>query len=172
MPAQRKAGGKRGPIVKEILFFDKCFWCLEDFCSYLDGVVATEVGYANGNPDIVPEYYEVGRGETGYEEVARVFYDEEKISLEEICTQFLEKLNPRKVYSDEEKLLRENQSKIIYVDHRDAGRIEAVKAAVEERYGNQLLTVIEPLHNYYTAEEEHQHYYKKHPEDASCPRRS
>lgn len=154
--------------MKEILFFDKCFWCLEDFCSYIDGVTATEVGYANGNPDIIPEYYEVGKGETGYEEVARVFYDEGKVSLEELCTQFLERLNPRKTFTNEEKLLRENQSKIIFVDYRDAERIEAVKSAIEEKYGNKLLTTIEPLVNYYTAEEEHQHYFKKHPEEAAC----
>lgn len=154
--------------MKELMFFDRCFWCLEDFFANMEGVLATEVGYANGDPAIIPEYYEVGKGKTGYEEVARVIFDEEVIPLPEICRRFFKKLNPKKEYSAEEKLLRENQSKIIFVDFRDEEEIRRVKQAVTAEYGDHLLTQIEPLQRYFRAEEEHQHYFKKHPEEAVC----
>lgn len=154
--------------MKELFFFDRCFWCLEDFFANTEGVVATEVGYANGNQSIVPEYYEVGKGETGYEEVCRVFFDEAVISVEELCRMFFMRLNPRRVYSEEESDLRENQSKVLFVDTLDRPLIEQAKQAVEEAFHNPLLTKIEPLSIYYKAEEEHQHYFARHPEEAAC----
>ena len=154
--------------MKELIFFDRCFWCLEDFFSYVDGVCATEVGYANGNPEIIPEYYEVGTGKTGYEEVVRVFFDEDRLSICELCAIFWKRMNPAKIYTEEEKLLRDNQSKILFVDYADEAEILRTKDKLTAEYGDHLLTVIEPLQNYYRAEEEHQHYYKKHPEQAAC----
>ena len=154
--------------MKEMIFFDRCFWCLEAFFSNCPGVVATEVGYANGNPNIIPEYEEVGKGRTGYEEVCRVFFDEAQISVKELCHMFLIRLNPRRVFSEEEMKLRENQSKILFVDAFDCKEAEQAKEEIEETFHNHLLTTIEPLTIYYKAEEEHQHYFKRHPEEAAC----
>lgn len=153
--------------MKQVLFFDKCFWCLEDFFSYIDGVVETEVGYANGHT-ANPTYHEVGDGGTGYEEVCKVTFDDSRISLNDLCISFFMKLNPKKVYTEEEKRLRENQSKVIYCDKTDKSIILKAKAEIEQKYGSELLTQVEPLVCYYKAEEEHQHYFKKHPEEAIC----
>ena len=154
--------------MKELLFFDRCFWCLEDFFSHMEGVLATEVGYANGNPDLVPAYYEVGKGNTGYEEVCRVFFDEERVSVHTLCTAFFQRLNPARRYTEEEKVLRENQSKVLFVDYADREAVICAKEAVEAQYQNKLLTQVEPLSIYYRAEEEHQHYFARHPEEAAC----
>ena len=81
---------------------------------------------------------------------------------------FFMRLNPRRVYSEEESDLRENQSKVLFVDTLDRPLIEQAKQAVEEAFHNPLLTKIEPLSIYYKAEEEHQHYFARHPEEAAC----
>lgn len=154
--------------MKEICFYYRCFWCLEDFFSNIKGVVATEVGYANGNREIVPEYHEVGNGETGYEEVTRVYFDESVLSVYELCCLFFRRLNPKKTYQPEEKELRENQSKILFVDYWDEAAVKRAKEDTERSFDNPMLTKIEPLQIYYRAEEEHQHYFKKHPEEAAC----
>lgn len=153
--------------MKEIYFYDKCFWCLENFFSYIEGVVETEVGYANGNTNN-PSYYEVGDGHTGHEEVCKVCYDETIVSLESLLESFFKKLNPRKVYTEEEKTLRENQSAVIYNNDADLETILRIKQQIENTFQNELLTKVEPLKYYYKAEEEHQHYFKKHPEEAVC----
>lgn len=154
--------------MKEIYFFDKCFWCLEDFFSNINGVISTQVGYANGHTKN-PTYYEVGEGNTGYEEVCKVCYDETVVSLEELTNAFFKKLNPAKIHSDADALLRDNQSAVIFTNAGDAEIILRVKEEIELKYNNKLLTKIVPLSNYYIAEDEHQHYYKKHPDEASCP---
>lgn len=153
--------------MKTLYFFDRCFWCLEDFFSYIDGVVETEVGYANGHTKN-PTYEQVGSGTTGYEEVCKVVFNEAILPIDTLVFQFFQKLNPRKIYTLEESADHENQSAIYYSLEKDKDTILKVKQEIEETYKNPLLTVVEPLTSYYTAEEEHQHYFKKHPEEAIC----
>ena len=71
-------------------------------------------------------------------------------------------------YTEEEKVLRENQSKVLFVDYADREAVICAKEAVEAQYQNKLLTQVEPLSIYYRAEEEHQHYFARHPEEAAC----
>ncbi len=154
--------------MKEILFYSKCFWCLEDFFSYVNGVTQTEVGYANGHT-LNPTYKEVCDGQTGYEEVCKVYYNEDIVTIEKLLEDFFEKLNPKRIYKEEEKLLRQNQSSVLYTSEIDRNIILKVKETIENKNNNKLLTKVEPLKCYYRAEEEHQHYFKKYPNEASCP---
>lgn len=153
--------------MKEIYFYSKCFWCLEDLFSSFDGVIHTEVGYANGRTKN-PTYEEVCSGETGHEEVCKVVYDENVISLKSLLTVFFKNLDPTKQYNEIEQELRENQSAVIFSDGKDLPVILSQKSAIEAEFGNPMLTKIAPLSCYYKAESRHQHYFKNHPDEA-CP---
>ena len=60
--------------VKEIYFAGGCFWGTEHFMKQIRGVMATEVGYANGNV-ANPDYRAVCTGNTGFAETVKVEYD-------------------------------------------------------------------------------------------------
>ena len=65
--------------MKEIYLAGGCFWGMQKFIDQFNGIVQTEVGYANG-PDEKPAYKDVCNN-SGHAETVRVVYDEEIISL-------------------------------------------------------------------------------------------
>ncbi|MCR5303673.1 MAG: peptide-methionine (S)-S-oxide reductase, partial [Lachnospiraceae bacterium] len=67
---------------KTIYLAGGCFWGVQKFFDQFDGVIYTEVGYANG-PDQAPSYSEVCEG-SGHAETVRVDYNEDLISLTEL----------------------------------------------------------------------------------------
>ena len=79
--------------VKEIYFAGGCFWGTEHFFKQVRGVVATEVGYANGNIEN-PTYEQVYTDKTGFAEVVKVCYDEKVISLEKLLVLFFKTIDP------------------------------------------------------------------------------
>jgi methionine-S-sulfoxide reductase len=77
----------------EIYLAGGCFWGTEHFLNLIDGVVSTEVGYANGTTEN-PTYQEVCKNNTGHAETVRVIYDADKISLEKILSLFFKIIDP------------------------------------------------------------------------------
>src|SRR5688572_22467243 len=64
-----------------------CFWCLEAVYEQVDGVVAVESGYSNGQvPN--PTYEQVCSGRTGHAEVVRVTFDPARLPLREVLEIF------------------------------------------------------------------------------------
>jgi peptide-methionine (S)-S-oxide reductase len=64
-----------------------CFWCLEAVYEQVDGVVAVESGYSNGQA-ANPTYEQVCSGRTGHAEVVRVTYDPARLPLREVLEIF------------------------------------------------------------------------------------
>ena len=78
--------------MKEIYLAGGCFWGLQKYFDQFDGVVKTEVGYANG-PDKSPTYKEVCN-DSGHAETVRIIYDEEKMSLSELLDYYFMVIDP------------------------------------------------------------------------------
>ena len=82
------------PETKTIYFAGGCFWGTEHFFKQVRGVVATEVGYANGNVED-PSYEEVCSQTTGFAETVRVEYDPSEVSLSLLLDLFFKTIYPR-----------------------------------------------------------------------------
>ena len=65
---------------KEIYLAAGCFWGAEHFLRQIDGVLSTQVGFANGNTPN-PSYEQVYTDTTGYAETVHVRYDPTRVSL-------------------------------------------------------------------------------------------
>ena len=65
--------------MKEICLAGGCFWGAEHYFRNIEGVVSTEVGFANGNTQS-PTYEQVYTDTTGYAEAVHVTYDPSKLS--------------------------------------------------------------------------------------------
>ena len=61
----------------EIYLAGGCFWGTEHFLKQIDGVLNTEVGYANGNGKD-PSYQQVCTDKTGFAEAVHVTYDHKR----------------------------------------------------------------------------------------------
>ena len=72
-----------------------CFWGVQKYFDQFDGVIATEVGYANG-PDVAPSYQDVC-GSSGHAETVKIEYDPEIISLTDLLKYYFMVIDPLSV---------------------------------------------------------------------------
>ena len=138
-----------------------CFWGMQQFFDQFDGVVRTEVGYANG-PDKAPSYEEVC-ADSGHAETLRIDYDESVISLTGLLKYFFMVIDPLSVNRQGHDEGIQYRTGIYYTGTGQLPEIEAVYRAEEEKAGAKLAVELEPLRNFFSAEEYHQKYLEKNP---------
>ncbi|MFB6121645.1 MAG: peptide-methionine (S)-S-oxide reductase MsrA [Halobacteriaceae archaeon] len=146
-----------------------CFWCVEAAFEALDGVVDTTSGYAGGHVEN-PTYEAVCSGDTGHAEVVQVDYDPTELTYEDVLAVFFTIHDPTTEDRQGPDVGSQYRSAIYH--HDDAQR-RAAAAFVEnldasDAYDDPIVTEIEPLDAFYEAEEYHQDYFAKNPNDAYC----
>ena len=146
---------------KMIVLAGGCFWGVEKAFKALDGVLETTVGYANGFTDN-PTYEEVCRNETGYKEAVKVVYQPNVVSLSTIIRAFFLCIDPRQRNRQGNDIGSQYQAGIYYVDEKDLDDIKPIYTNERMKY-DRFFVELEPLKNFYTAEEYHQDYLDKHP---------
>ena len=148
--------------MKEIYFAGGCFWGTEHYFKQINGVISTEVGYANGNTDN-PKYEEVYTDTTGYAECVKVVYDPCVITLEYLVELFFRSIDPLSLNRQGNDCGTRYRTGVYYTDSDDIKEIESVFKSVESAVGEPLAVELEPLRNFYPAEEYHQAYLDKNP---------
>lgn len=148
--------------MKEIYLAGGCFWGTEHYLKQIHGVVATEVGYANGN-GVNPSYEEVYTDTTGFVECVKVVYDPTILALEKIVELYFHSIDPLSLNKQGNDIGTRYRTGIYYTEECDRAVIESVYNAVAKRLGEELVVELEPLHNFYSAEEYHQDYLDKNP---------
>ena len=146
---------------KTIVLAGGCFWGVEKVFKTLDGVVETTTGYANGITEN-PTYEEVCRNETGYKEAVKVVYQPDVVALSIIIRAFFLCIDPRQRNRQGNDIGTQYQTGIYYVDENDLDVIKPIYARERMKY-DRFFVELEPLKNFYTAEEYHQDYLDKHP---------
>ena len=116
---------------KTIYVAGGCFWGLEKYIGLVNGVVDTEVGYANG-ANASATY---GDG-SGYAEAVKVVYDPTVAPLPFLLDLFYDAIDPTSVNMQGNDLGTEYRTGIYYTDPADEAVIEQVtEATAEEVYG-------------------------------------
>lgn len=149
--------------LKEIYLAGGCFWGTEKYLSCIQGIVKTDVGYANGNTEN-PTYQEVCHNNTGHAETVRVFYDPAQIRLEFILHLYYDVINPTSVNRQGNDIGSQYRTGIYYVDDSDVAVIKKSLEELQAKYDKPIAIELLPLRNYYLAEEYHQKYLDKNPE--------
>ena len=147
--------------MKTIWLAGGCFWGMQKFFDQFEGVLRTEVGYANG-PDKAPSYEEVC-ADSGHAETLRIDYDETRISLTELLKYYFMVIDPLSVNRQGHDEGIQYRTGIYYTDETLLPEIRAVWQADEEKAGAKLAVELEPLRNFFSAEEYHQKYLDKNP---------
>ena len=138
-----------------------CFWGVQKYFDQFDGVLTTEVGYANG-PEEAPSYRDVCNS-SGHAETVKIEYDPEVISLTELLGYYFMVVDPLSVNKQGNDCGIQYRTGIYYTDENQLPEIKDVYKEQEEKAGAELAVEMEPLKNFYTAEEYHQKYLDKNP---------
>ncbi len=149
--------------MKKIYFGGGCFWGVEKYFKNIEGVLETEVGYANGNTKD-PTYEDVKTGATNYAEVVKVIYDETKVSLMNLLDEFFDIIDPISLNKQGNDRGTQYRTGIYYVVEDDRIIINRKIELTQPQYEKNIVTEVEPLKVYYKAEEYHQDYLTKNPE--------
>lgn len=136
-----------------------CFWQVEKRIGELTGVLASLVGYTGGISEH-PTYRDVCSQTTKHAETVEAIIDLKLLSLSSFYHQFLTIHDPTQLNRQGPDIGDQYRSAIFFKDEKQKtaalGEIEKMKS---ERRG--VVTTLEPLKEFWPAEEEHQHYLKK-----------
>lgn len=152
--------------LKEIYLAGGCFWGTEHYFKQIDGVVDTEVGYANGTTKN-PTYKDVCTDKTGFAETVHVTYNPDKVSLKFLLEMYFKAIDPTSINQQGHDTGTQYRTGVYYTDSTDEATIS--KVFDEEQKHIQRKVVVEnlPLKNFYKAEDYHQDYLDKNP-DGYC----
>lgn len=146
-------------MVQRIFLAGGCFWGVEEYFSRLKGVIATKVGYANGNKDN-PRYEELKAGIASHAETLRLDYDDSILSLEKIIEHFLRFVDP---YSIDKQGHDEGHQYRSGIYSESPAILEQASSLLRKKVGPDHKIEVLPLANFFLAEDYHQEYLKKNP---------
>jgi peptide-methionine (S)-S-oxide reductase len=147
-------------VEKKATFGAGCFWGVEAAFRRLDGVTATEVGYAGGHTDD-PSYRDVCSHTTGHAEVVQVTYDPERIPYEQLLATFWAEHDPTQLNRQGPDVGDQYRSVIFVHDDEQRAAAETSRERVQARIPRPVVTQIEPAPTFWPAEDYHQQYLEK-----------
>ena len=150
---------------KTIYLAGGCFWGCQKYFDLTEGVLETEVGYANG-PTPHPSYEEV-KAHAGHAETVRVTYDPAVLPLRDLLEKYFQVIDPTAVNHQGEDFGVQYRTGIYYTDPRDGETAREALRCLARRYDRPLAVECRALESFYPAEEYHQKYLEKHP-DGYC----
>jgi peptide-methionine (S)-S-oxide reductase len=144
-----------------------CFWCLDAVYRTLNGVSEVVSGYVGGTvPN--PSYEAVCTGETGHAEVVAVTFDPEVIPADVILDVFFTLHDPRQLNRQGNDVGTQYRSAMFYEDDLQKSLFESSIERANEMWGGGVVTQLEPLRDFYSAEEYHQNFFAKNPGQGYC----
>ena len=144
-----------------------CFWCLEAVYERVEGVIDVESGYSNGQA-MNPSYEQVCGGQTGHNEVVRVAFDRDLISLREVLEIFFVIHDPTTLNRQGNDAGPQYRSGIYFHHAAQEAVARDVIASLNASLGGRVVTELLAESNYSRAEDYHQHYFVNHPEQGYC----
>ena len=146
-----------------------CFWCLEAVFEELRGVESVKSGYAGGSvPN--PRYDDVCTGRTGHAEVVQVTFDPAEVSFQELLEVFFTIHDPTTLNRQGADQGTQYRSAIFtHSPEQEQTAREVIRDLEEEGVWNDpIVTQVEPLTQFYPAEDYHDAYYRRNPRQGYC----
>jgi peptide-methionine (S)-S-oxide reductase len=144
-----------------------CFWCLEAAFSELRGIERVESGYAGGHvPN--PSYEAVCTGATGHAEVVQIIFDPQVISYRDLLHVFFTIHDPTTLNRQGSDVGPQYRSGIYYHDEAQRAVAQTVIDEVNAELKGRVVTELMPVDNYWRAEDYHQHYFARNPNQGYC----
>ncbi len=153
--------------IKKAYFASGCFWCVEAIFESVQGVKEAVSGYAGGTTKN-PTYREVGTGRTGHAETVEVYYDPEVVDFKTLVKVYYGSHDPTAVNRQGPDVGTAYRSIAFYQNAEEKKIIEDYIAYLESEGGykkGDIATEVKKLDAFYDAEDYHQDYERKHPDN-------
>ncbi len=146
-----------------------CFWCLEAVFNELKGVEKVVSGYAGGHVKN-PTYEQVCTGTTGHAEVVQITFDPQVISYVDLLNVFFTIHDPTTLNRQGADAGTQYRSAIFYHSPEQQAVAEKIRTELNAAkiWDAPIVTEIKPLTAFYPAEEYHQQYYERNPNQGYC----
>lgn len=146
-----------------------CFWCLEAIFDSLIGVIKVESGYSGGHVDS-PNYKQVCSGQTGHAEVIQITFNPGEISYKDLLKVFFTTHNPTTLNRQGNDIGTQYRSAIFYHDAEQKAVVEEVLAEITSAalWGDPIVTEVTAFEKFFPAEDYHQEYFAKNPNQPYC----
>ncbi|HEX9679242.1 MAG TPA: peptide-methionine (S)-S-oxide reductase MsrA [Candidatus Saccharimonadales bacterium] len=145
-----------------------CFWCLEAIYQRVKGVEQVISGYAGGQLNN-PSYEDLHAKDTGHAEVVKIEFDPDVITYEKILEIFWHIHDPTTPNRQGNDVGPEYRSIILYNgDSQHNSAEKSLKEVGQPLWDDPLVTELKPLDVFYPAEDYHQDYFNKNPQNAYC----
>ena len=158
---------KKGDVVALATFGGGCFWCTEAVFLRLKGVHKVESGYSGGIAKTAT-YEQVSTGRTGHVEVIQITYDPTKIVFRELLDIFFATHDPTTLNRQGNDVGTQYRSVVFYHDEAQKLETEVIIQELDKsgKYSKSIVTTIEPFMAFYKAEEYHQNFFSRNPNQA------
>ena len=135
-----------------------CFWCTEAVFLDVVGVKSVESGYTGGTV-ASPSYKQVCGGDTGHAEAIRVTFDNEQLSYDDLLDIFFATHDPTQLNRQGNDVGTQYRSAIFPLNEIQERKAREAIARNSQDHGGRIVTTIEPLGEWYPAEDYHQDYW-------------
>lgn len=147
-----------------VYFAGGCFWCITPVFKETMGVISVISGYSGGD-ETAPSYSDVKAQRTGHRETISVEYDPEQVSFGELLEIYLSSVD---LFDGGGQFIDRGFSYTlaIYFTSEEQYRLAEKRIKdIETEFGKKVFISLEPFNSFFPAEEEHQDYYLKNPQD-------
>lgn len=151
------------------VFGGGCFWCTEAVFKMLKGVKSVEPGYAGGTKETA-NYEDVSTGTTKHVEVTKVEYDPSVVSFKTLLTIFFASHDATQVGGQGNDIGPQYRSVVFTTTPEQAAETHAFidELDASSRDGDPVTTTIEPLAEFFPAEDYHRDYYARNQNRSYC----
>ncbi|MBI4895217.1 MAG: peptide-methionine (S)-S-oxide reductase MsrA [Candidatus Aenigmarchaeota archaeon] len=147
-------------MIQKAMFGAGCFWGVQSKFDAIKGVVKTHVGYSGGKTKN-PTYDDVCEGDTEHAEVILIEFDSSKVSYEHLLEIFWKLHDPTQMNRQGPDIGDQYRSVVFYFSAEQRKIAEKSKQNVQKNFSKKIATIIEPVKEFYKAEEYHQKYNEK-----------
>ena len=151
------------------IFAGGCFWCTEPVFSQLKGVIKVESGYIGGHTEN-PTYKTICNGDTGHAEAVRITFDDTVIQFETLLEVFFVSHDPTTLNRQGNDVGTQYRSAVFCQNAAQKEATEKMIAAFNEKaiYNSPIVTQVNEASTFYLAEDYHQYYFAKNPNNPYC----
>ena len=140
------------------VFAGGCFWCTEAVFLDVIGVKSVESGYTGGQVSN-PTYKQVCGGDTGHAEAIRITFDPDQLSYDDLLDIFFATHDPTQLNRQGNDIGTQYRSAIFPLNAEQERKARAAIERVNGELGGRVVTTIEPMGEWWPAENYHQDYW-------------
>lgn len=146
-----------------------CFWCTEAVFLELKGVKKVVSGYTGGTVKN-PTYDQVCKGNTGHAEAIQITYDPRVVRYDDLLLIFWKTHDPTTLNKQGPDKGTQYRSAVFYHTPEQKALAEHYKKKIDDAqvYSKPIVTEIVPIGEFYPAEDYHQNFYARNPQQGYC----